>query len=73
MISGKEYNFVLGEINDELVDEYKELLIAYSMKIKNTNLIGYKVANGELELTDELVFQTAICFAKDYLKEVLDK
>lgn len=65
------YDFELGEVNDELVEEYKELLYKHCASIKNPNLIGYKIARGELELTDEIVFQTAICFAKEHLKEIL--
>lgn len=66
------YNFVLGEINDELVEEYKELLLKYGEQLSNPNMIGYKIARSELELTDDILFQSAICFAKEYLKEVLN-
>lgn len=70
----KKYEFELGEIDDELVEEYKELLYKYCEKIKNPDAIGYKIARGELELTDEIVFQSAICYAKEQilkdLKEV---
>ena len=66
------YEFELGEINDELVEEYKELLYKYAEKLKDPNMIGSRIAKGELELTDDIVFQSAICFAKEYLKEVLN-
>lgn len=65
------YEFGLGAIDDELVEEYKTLLVKYGKKLNNPNMIGYKIAKGERELTDYIVFQSAICFAKEYLKEVL--
>lgn len=65
------YEFELGEINDELVEEYKELLLQYSNQLNDPNMIGSKIARGERELTDDIVFQSAICFAKEYLKEVI--
>jgi len=68
-----KYEFELGEINDELVEEYKELLYKYSERIENPNAIGYKIARGEFELTDEILFQSAVCFAKEHLKEILTK
>lgn len=68
MIKGKRYNFVLGEIGDELVEEYKILLLQECEKLNNPNMHGYKIARGEKELTDDMVFQTAICYAKEYLK-----
>lgn len=67
------YEFELGEIDDELVEEYKTLLLKYCETFDNPNTIGYEVAKGERELTDYLVFQSAICYAKEYLKEVLRK
>lgn len=70
---GKEYCFVLGEINDGLVEEYKELFVKYGERLSDTNMIGSKIARGELELTDDIVFQSAICFAKRYLEEYLKK
>lgn len=71
MIEGKKYCFVLGKINDEFVEEYKELLVKYGERLSDANIIGNKIARGELELTDDILFQSAICFAKEYLKEVL--
>ena len=71
MIEGKKYCFVLGKINDELVEEYKELLVNYGERLSDANMNGNKIARGELELTDDILFQSAICFAKEYLKEVL--
>ncbi|MCR5691096.1 MAG: hypothetical protein K6G62_02650 [Eubacterium sp.] len=68
-IKGKKYCFVLGTIDDELVEEYKEVVLKYCEQVTDTNAIGYKIARGERELTDDIVFQTAICFAKEYLKE----
>ena len=64
-----KYEFELGEINDELVEEYKELLCKYCENIENPNAIGYKIARGEAELTDEIVFQSAICFATEHLRK----
>lgn len=69
MIEGKKYCFVLGKINDEIVEEYKELLIKYGARLSDENTIGSKIARGELDLTDDILFQSAICFAKEYLKE----
>lgn len=68
-IKGKKYEFTLGEINDELVEEYRETLLKYC-KVTDfeKDKIGYKVASGEMEINDELLFQSAICFAKEYLK-----
>ena len=72
--AANKYEFELGEIDDELVDEYKEWLMKYCEKIiKNPNAIGYKIARGKSELTDEIVYQSAICFAKEYLKEYLKR
>ena len=67
MIEGKKYCFVLGKINDELVEEYKELLLKYCKQLNDPNMIGSKIARGEKELTDDIVFQSAICFATEYL------
>ena len=67
------YNFELREIDDELVEEYKKLLLKYCKQINDPNAIGSKVARGELELTDYLVFQSAICYAKEYLKGVIEE
>lgn len=69
MARGKEYKFILGEINDEIVEEYKVLLLEYAKSLKNPNMIGYKITHGDLKLTDDILFQTAICFAKEYLLE----
>lgn len=72
-MAGRYYEFELGEINDELVDEYKALLMRYAETFTNPNLVGYKIAKGEQELTDDIVFQTAICYAQEYLKELLKR
>lgn len=65
----KNYEFELGEINDELVEEYKVLALQYCKQLNNTDMIGSKIARGEMELTDDLVFLSAIFFAKEYLTE----
>lgn len=65
------YKFELGEINDGLVEEYKTLVIKYCEKLDNPNTIGYEITKGERELTNDLVFQSAICYATEYLKKVL--
>ena len=70
-MNGKEYRFTLGVVNDELVNEYKVLLLKYSERLSDSKMIGSKVARGELELTDDIIFQSAICFAKERLEEVL--
>lgn len=68
-IKGKKYEFVLGVINDELVEEYRENLLRYCQKRDfEKDKIGYKVASGEREIDDELLFQSAICFAIKYIK-----
>lgn len=61
------YHFELGEINDTLVENYKELLLKYCKQLNDPNVIGSKIARGEKELTDDIVFQSAICFATEYL------
>ena len=49
------------------------MLFKYCEKLDNPNTIGYEIAKGERKMTDDLVFQSAICFAKEYLNEVLRK
>lgn len=73
-IKGKKYEFILGEIDDELVEEYRATLLNYcNVANFDKSQIGHKVATGEMEINDELLFQSAICFAKEYLKEYLKK
>ena len=77
-IKGKEYCFKLGEIDDEIVEDCREYLKKYCQILVEDeeigkNTIGYAIGIGKKEISDEILFQEAICYYKSYLKEKVDE
>ena len=71
-INGKKYEFVLGKIIDELVEECRTLLKEHCKILveddeTGKNTVVYSIGLGEKEIDDELLFQSAICHYKDFL------
>lgn len=71
--SGKEYFFKMGEIADEMVEECRALVKEYYKNLVeddeiNKNTIGYQIGIGEKDISDELLFETAISCYKENIK-----
>ena len=78
MIEGKWYNFQLGTIDDELVEECRTLLeehcrILVEDEEIEKNTMGYSIGTGEREIDDELLFQSAIVHYKEYLRKQIEE
>lgn len=70
---GKEYNFKMGVIADELADECRALLKEYCRILVEyeeipTNSVGHSIGTGKRDIDDELLFESAITHYTEYLR-----
>lgn len=79
-IIGRKYEFTMGWSGDEKVEECRTLFKDY-LRLRTEKgdfkeypkAIGHLIAIDEMELTDDLLFESAIEHFKDFLKEELQK
>jgi hypothetical protein len=66
----RHYSFELG-LNDNYYDEYKKLLFRKLQTMTDEKTVGYSIAHGKAELTDDIIFEEALCNGIEYLKQEL--
>jgi hypothetical protein len=66
----RHYSFELG-LHDNYYDEYKKLLFRKLQTMTDEKTVGYSIAHGKAELTDDIIFEEALCNGIEYLKQEL--
>jgi hypothetical protein len=66
----RHYSFELG-LNDNYYDEYKKLLFRKLQTMTDEKTVGYSIAHGKAELTDDIIFEEALSNGIEYLKQEL--
>ena len=75
---GKNYCFKVGKITDEMIEECRALLKEYCKNLVdddeiNTNTIGYTIGTGAREISDALLFESAIANYKEFLRKQIQE
>lgn len=66
----KKFEFELSPSN-EYYEQYKKLLFRKLQTMTDEKTVGYSIAHGKAELTDDIIFEEALCNGIEYLKQEL--